>query len=99
MAKKIFRGKVWKYPGPAGWYFVYASKAIADTLKKRKAMGKEKTVGFGFVPVTARVGKTSWQTTLFPTKEGPYLIAIKADVRKKEGITEGDTVNVSIEFP
>ncbi len=57
---------------------------------KEKYRGKK--VGWSYIPVKATLGKTSWKTTLFPTKEGPYLISIKADVRTKEGIREGDKV-------
>lgn len=88
-----FNGKVWKYEGPSGWYFVYVNDKVSAEVKKL-SQGKKK-VGFGFIPIRATVGKTSWETTLFPTKEGPYLIAIKVTVRKKEGIGEGDEVKIS----
>ena len=44
--------------------------------------------------VHAKIGTTSWDTSLFPTKEKVYLIAIKVSVRKKEGLDEGDTVRL-----
>ena len=89
--KYIVKAKVWKYTvEPASWYFVYVDKQDSEEIKKRA----KKKVGFSFVPIVATLGKTSWKTTLFPTKEGPYLIALKADVRRKEDITDGDTVTV-----
>ena len=55
--------------------------------------------------ITASIGKTSWNTSLFPTsagggsssggKNGPYLIAIKAEVRRAEGLADGDKVNIT----
>jgi hypothetical protein len=45
---------------------------------------------------TARLGNTEWQTTLFPDKERGYLLAIKADVRKKEKVGVGDRVRIEI---
>jgi hypothetical protein len=57
-------------------------------------MARTKTVGFQFVPVEVTVGKTTWRTTLFPTKEKSYLLALKAKVRQAESIREGDEINL-----
>jgi Domain of unknown function (DUF1905) len=90
--KQTFKAKVVKYAGPGGWYFVTVPQKISDTFKKASA---GKTVGWGYIKITATVGKTTWSTTLFPTKNGgPCLLAIKAAVRKKEEIEEGDTVAI-----
>lgn len=83
------RGKVIKYPGPGGWFFVHMDKQVSAEIRKT-AGGK--TVGWGYVKVRATIGNTSWDTTLFPAKEKIYLIAIKSDVRKSERIKEGDSV-------
>jgi len=45
------------------------------------------------IPVTVKIGKTSWATSLLP-KDGGYLVPIKASVRKVEGLELGDTVKV-----
>lgn len=42
--------------------------------------------------VTVTLGSSAWETTLFPSKNGPYLLAIKASVRAKERIDVGDEV-------
>lgn len=90
MKQFTIKGKVWKYEGPASWYFVYVGDKESAALKKFRG----KRVGWGYIPVMATIGKTSWKTTLFPTKEGPYLIAIKTGVRIKEGVHEGDTLRI-----
>lgn len=90
------KGKIWRYEDPSGhtggWFFVYVpeklSRQIKDTARSKKK------VGFHFVRVKATLGTTTWQTALFPTKDGPYLLAIKTDVRRKEGVSEGDLVKV-----
>ena len=92
----IIEGEVWRYPGPAGWYFVAAGAKVSAFLRQ---VGDLPRKGWDFVPVAARLGNTSWQTTLFPDKERGYLLAIKADVRKKEQIKEGDAVRIEITFP
>lgn len=87
------KGKVWRYQGEGAWFFVYVpeklSRQIKDTVRNKKK------VGFQFVKVKATIGKTTWNTSLFPTKDSPYLLAIKADVRHKESIAEGDAVKIT----
>ncbi len=95
--KKLFQiqGKVVRYTvEPASWYFVY----IDDVTTAAIRAARTKTVGFQYVPVEAMLGDTTWRTTLFPTKEGPYLLALKAKVRQTEGIREGQTVTVRLKL-
>jgi hypothetical protein len=73
------------------WHFVYVDKKLSQQIRDT-VRGKK---GSAFVRVRATLGKTSWTTTLFPTKDGPYLLAIKADVRKKEFVTNGDVVKIA----
>ncbi len=54
------------------------------------------TYGWGVIPVIVRIGKTEWQTSLFP-KDERYLVPIKARVRKAETLAEGDSVNIQLE--
>lgn len=53
------------------------------------------TYGWGVIPVTAKIGKTQWTTSLFP-KDGLYLVPLKNLVRKAEGIELGDTVDITL---
>lgn len=97
MARKAytFKAKLWKYQGSAAWYFLPLPKKESLEIK---ALGKGARRGFGSVRVTAQVGDTMWQTSIFPTKEGPYLLPIKASVRKAEDLFDGDTISCSIRF-
>lgn len=90
------RGKVWRYPGPAGWFFVNTGREVADGIRFFEDLEK---VGWGYIKVTAQVGRTQWDTTLFPTKEKDFLLAIKASVRKAEGIQEGDLLDLRFTLP
>jgi len=57
------------------------------------------TYGWGVIPVTVRIGGTSWTTSLFP-RDGLYQVPLKVMVRKAEGLVLGDTaaVRVTIEI-
>lgn len=92
--KFTIEGTVLKYPGPGGWYFVEAEREVSEKLKKLSIF-EVKKVGWGYIKVTATIGRTTWETTLFPQKgDKPYLIAIKESVRKAEDIAEGDSVRI-----
>jgi len=53
------------------------------------------TYGWGMIPVEARVGSTDFATSLF-AKDGGYVVPLKADVRRAEGINVGDTVIIRL---
>jgi hypothetical protein len=89
------KGKVWKYPGFGGWHFFTIGKTLSSRIKK---MNQAPRRGFGSIHVKAKIGNTEWKTSIFPTKEGTYLLAIKAEVRKRENITIGDTITVTFTF-
>lgn len=83
-------GKVWRYQGESPWHFVYVPQKVSQQIRDMKRAGKN-----GLVRIKATVGKTSWTTSLFPTKDGPYLIAVKMEVRRAEKIADGDKVKIS----
>jgi|SRR3989344_7942360 len=94
--KYTMKTKIWLYPGMAGWHFVYIDKKISKKIRAEQK--KQPRRGWGSVPVRATVGKTKWDTSIFPDEEGPYLLPVKAQVRKKEGIGDGDTIMLSIQI-
>lgn len=88
-----FDNKLWYWRGPAPWYFVTVPAEQSSNLK---AILKLVTYGWGMIPVNAQIGKTEWETSLFP-KDGSYIVPIKASVRKAESLEEGDEVTVRLE--
>lgn len=87
-----FRANVWLYDGIGGWHFVTLP---AKTSAVIRALHGSKAKPFGSIRVSVKVGRTEWKTSLFPDKKsGSYLFALKADVRRREGIAAGDMVNV-----
>lgn len=96
MKQKVYtvRGTVWPYPGLAAWHFFTLPEKESAEIKAAFAHLRR---GWGSLPVTATVGKTKWQTSIFPDKRvGGYLLPIKAEVRKREAIAGGDTITVSL---
>ena len=84
---------------PIGWVALTgeAAEAVAaHELARRLDLGKRR--GFGSVRVTARVGGSRWQTSLFPQKTGGWFLPIKKPVRLAEGFEEGDEVEVELEL-
>lgn len=88
-----FTGTIFIWRGPAPWFFVTVPEAQSRDLK---AISNLVTYGWGVIPVHVQIGKTRWQTSLFP-KDGLYLVPIKASVRKAEKIEEGSTVTIRLE--
>lgn len=85
-----FAAGLWLWDGPAAWHFVTVPAAECAELA---AVAPPK--GWGSVRVTARIGGTTWQTSLFP-HDGQYLLPVKAAVRTAEGIEAGDQVTVRL---
>lgn len=87
-----FRGELWFWKGPAPWHFVTVPEGPAAEIS---AVAAGVTYGWGVIPVTARIGRTSWETSLFP-KDDAYLVPVKAQVRAAEGVELGDVVDVRL---
>ena len=88
-----FNSKIIFWKGPAPWFFVTVP---AKQSRELKAISGLVTYGWGVIPVHVRIGKTEFQTSLFP-KDGLYLVPIKVSVRKAENLEKGDKVTVRLE--
>jgi hypothetical protein len=89
-------GAVWRHPGAAGWHFVTLPEEIADEIWARYA-GAHRP--FGSLPVRARLGATTWTTSVFAdTKSSSYLLPVKAAVRRSAHVEDGDAATVMLEL-
>lgn len=86
------KNKIWLWNGESAWHFITIHKKVSEQIKRVVAGPRR---GFGAVKVRARIGKTEWITSIFPTKEGEYLLPVKASVRKAERVNAGNTVSVT----
>lgn len=87
------KAKVWLWQGKAAWHFITIPTDLSAQIKGFDDTPRR---GFGSVPVKITIGSTTWKTSIFPEKKGTYILPLKADIRKKEHITEGDNVQVRI---
>ena len=88
----IFTGEVWRCPGAGGWHFLTLPPEVADEVRARSVAKP-----FGSVAARVTVGEVAWETSLFAdTKSASYLLPLKADVRRRARIEEGDTVTLTI---
>jgi hypothetical protein len=84
---------------PIGWVALTGEAAEAVSgheLARRLELGKRR--GFGSVKVAARIGRSRWQTSLFPQKAGGWFLPVKKPVRLAEGQDFGDEVEGELEL-
>ena len=92
--KYQFKAKLWRWPGDSAWHFVTVPKVGSEKIKK----GIRVKRGWGSVRVRATVGKTAWDTSIFPdSKSSTYLLPVKVSVRRAEGVEDGELVSVKLE--
>lgn len=95
------RALVWLYQGAStaaggAWHFVTLPKKDAADIKKRFGT---KRPGWGSIPVAVTIGSTTWKTSIFPDKKSEsYLLPLKAQIRRREGISAGDTVRLRLDM-
>jgi hypothetical protein len=87
-----FSGPVWFWRGPSPFHFVTVPEAEASELASAAAAV---TYGWGMIPVAARLGETTWTTSLFP-KNGGYIVPLKDKVRAAEDVDVDDVVTITL---
>ena len=84
----------------ATYHLVGFSGEHADTLAGHALMHKlefGKRGGFGSVKVMARIGATSWKTSVFPQdQQSEWILLVSKKVMKAEDIVAGDEITVEV---
>ena len=90
------RAKLWRWAGgKASWYFLTLPEKLSREIRLVDA-GPRRT-GFGSLRVTATIGDSTWQTSIFPSAQfKSYLLPVKAAVRKAEKLADGKMVSVQV---
>jgi hypothetical protein len=81
--------------GKGSWHFLTVPAEEAVEIRAQ-SFGDRR--GFGSVRVAATINGVTWRTSVFPQKSGGYILPIKADVRRRAGISAGDDVTVTLEI-
>jgi hypothetical protein len=91
-----FTSDLWAHGDePGSWHFVTLPPDVSDDLTELAGPRP----GFGSIRVTATLGSTTWQTSLFPdAKRGALVLPVKKTVRAAERLTAGDRCEVTVEL-
>ena len=87
-----FQGEVWKYYGTTAWHFVSLPSQLS---KEIRAVFNQEEEGWGRLKCRASLSNITWDTSVwYDTKKSTYILPLKAEIRRKTDISEGDRVNV-----
>ncbi|AZS20596.1 MULTISPECIES: DUF1905 domain-containing protein [unclassified Caulobacter] len=90
-----FEAEIWRSSGAGGWFFTTLPGEVAASLRALSGPAE----GFGSVRVRAQIGGVTWNTSVFPdNRSKSFLLPVKAEVRRRAGVTAGDRVQVLIEL-
>ncbi|MCL2862727.1 MAG: DUF1905 domain-containing protein [Methanimicrococcus sp.] len=84
-----FIAKVELFEREMGWHYVSVPSELSKPL--------EHLSDRGLIAVTAKVGNSSWPTSLLPMGNGTHFIALPAKVRQKEKISVGMAIEMFFE--
>ena len=96
MSTYRFRAALWMHTGEAAWHFVTLPADVADEIEDLTADARR---GFGSVRVTATIGSTTWDTSIFPdTTSESFVLPVKKQVRVGEDLHDGEAVDVVLQL-
>lgn len=88
-----FESRLWLHAGEAAWHFISLPAEVSDDIRART----EGTLAFGSTRVKVRIGETTWSTSVFfDRKRDRFLLPVKAEVRRREGLEGGERVAVHL---
>lgn len=89
-----FTSEVWLYEGDAAWYFVSLPEEMSDQIDAEYGHVAR---GFRSQKVEVTIGKTTWSTSIFPSKaRETYMLPVKKAVRTAEKLDEGTKTKVKL---
>ncbi len=91
-SRYAFTTELWRWTARRdAWFFLSVPPEQSEEIEAIPRPPR----GFGGVRVEVTVGRTTWQTSIFPGGDG-YVLPMKRAVLKAEGIEEGDLVAATI---
>ena len=90
-----FRVKVDVFRGKADWYHALLPRDGSLVLDEMFSSQKR---GWASLPVSVFLGDTTWETSIFfDRKKERYMLPLKKEIRKKEGLDVGDEIDIVVE--
>lgn len=94
----VVTSRLWLWQGSSGsWHFLTIPPEESIEIRLESAAAGIRR-GFGSVRVRARIGGVAWTTSVFPQKDGSYILPVKAAVRRDCAIAADDMVKFGIEL-
>ena len=91
-----FKAEVWRHDSSGGWYFVTIPESVS---KEIRSLFGELEEGWGRLKAKATIGASEWDSAIwYDTKRESYILPIKAQIRKKEGVDSGDAITVQLKI-
>jgi len=87
-----FQATLIEWLGPAPFYYLPIPDDVCSEIRSAATL---LSYGWGVIPVTATIGKTTFTTSLFP-KDGGYLLPVKSAVRLPEKLELGMKAKVKL---
>ena len=88
-----FEAEVWLWKSDAAWHFLTVPEDVTDEIEDMP-MNRG---GFGSVRVEVTIGSSTWETSIFPSKDvGSFILPLKKPVRVAEGLGVGDVCIVRL---
>ncbi len=91
-----FEGEVFRWEARTeSWFFTALPPELSADIREIPRPQR----GFGSVRVRARIGLSSWTTSIFPDGgRGAYVLPLKKAIRDAESLGDGDIAVVSLEI-
>lgn len=91
-----FRAEVWRHDSSGGWYFVTIPEPVS---KEIRLLFGELEEGWGRLKANATIGESNWDCAIwYDSKREPYILPLKVEIRKKEGVDSGNSVTVQLKI-
>jgi Domain of unknown function (DUF1905) len=95
--KVVFDAELWPLDATRADAWVMVRLPAAESEEIRDLVGR-RGPGFGSVRVRVTIGRSTWATSIFPARQGYYVLPVKRPVRVVEGLDAGDTATVTVEL-
>jgi hypothetical protein len=87
---------IWDARRADTWTFVSLPGEASEEIRELTAGPRR---GFGSVRVRARIGGSTWTTSIFPDSAGGcYVLPVKGAIRRAEALDVGDVAAVTVEL-